>query len=32
VQREDGSLLSVWYEKLPEAKVAVLRQARWRLN
>jgi hypothetical protein len=32
VQLEDGSLLSVWYEKLPEAKMAVLRQARWRLN
>ncbi|MEY3607234.1 MAG: hypothetical protein RLZZ447_22 [Verrucomicrobiota bacterium] len=32
VQLEDGSLLSVWYEKLPEAAVAVLRQARWRLN
>jgi len=32
VQLQDGTLLSVWYEKTPDASVAVLRQARWRLD
>ena len=32
VQLQDGTLLSVWYEKLPDAPAAVLRQARWRLD
>lgn len=32
VQLQDGSLLSVWYEKTPDASVAVLRQARWKLD
>jgi hypothetical protein len=32
VQLADGTLLSVWYEKLPDAPVAVLRQARWKLD
>jgi sialidase-1 len=32
VQLADGTLLSVWYEKLPDASVAVLRQARWKLD
>ncbi|MFM8904715.1 MAG: exo-alpha-sialidase [Verrucomicrobiota bacterium] len=32
VQLQDGSLLSVWYEKIPDASVAVLRQARWKLD
>jgi hypothetical protein len=29
VSMKDGSLLSVWYELLPDAPHAVLRQARW---
>jgi hypothetical protein len=32
VQFEDGSLVSVWYEKLPGSARAVLRQARWTLE
>jgi sialidase-1 len=32
VQLEDGSLVSVWYEKLPGSARAVLRQARWTLE
>ena len=31
VQFDDGSLLSVWYEKLKDTPRAVLRQAKWRL-
>jgi sialidase-1 len=31
VELGDGTLLSVWYEKMKEPKVAVLRQAKWRL-
>ncbi len=31
VQLSDGSLLSVWYEKMAEHRHAVLRQVRWRL-
>ncbi len=32
VELPDGSLLTVWYEKLENSKRAVLRQARWRLT
>jgi sialidase-1 len=32
VELDDGSLLSVWYEKMKEPKVAVLRQAKWKLG
>jgi len=32
VQLADGSLLSVWYEKMAEPKGAVLRQAKWSLG
>ena len=32
IQRSDGSMLTVWYEKLPASQHAVLRQARWRLE
>ena len=32
VQLDDGSLLSVWYERFNDSKNAVLRQARWRLS
>lgn len=32
VQLDDGSLLSVWYEKLKTSPQAVLRQARWTLE
>lgn len=32
VQLADGSLLSVWYERMREAPQAVLRQARWTLE
>lgn len=31
VELADGSLLTVWYESMKEPKLAVLRQARWRL-
>ena len=31
VQIEDGSLVTVWYEKLAGDSLAVLRQARWKL-
>ena len=31
VQFDDGSLLTVWYEWMPDQKKAVLRQADWRL-
>lgn len=32
VQFSDGSLLTVWYEVMPESKKAVLRQAKWSLR
>lgn len=32
VELGDGSLLTVWYESMKEPKLAVLRQARWRLE
>ena len=32
VELTDGTLLSVWYEKMKEPRRAVLRQARWRLQ
>lgn len=31
VELEDGTLLSVWYEKMRSSSHAVLRQARWRI-
>lgn len=31
VELADGSLLTVWYESMREPKLAVLREARWRL-
>ena len=31
VQLSDGSLLTVWYERMADNKNAVLRQARWRI-
>ena len=31
VELDDGTLLTVWYEKLAERQHAVLRQARWKL-
>jgi len=32
VELADGSLLTVWYEKLKESPHAALRQARWRIK
>ena len=32
VQLDDGSLVTVWYEKLAKSSYAVLRQAQWTLN
>lgn len=32
VELADGSLVTVWYETMAEPKLAVLRQARWRLK
>lgn len=32
VELGDGSLLTVWYEKMPDASRAVLRQAHWSLS
>lgn len=32
VELADGTLLTVWYEAMKEPKLAVLRQARWRLG
>lgn len=32
VEMGDGSLLTVWYEKMKDAKLAVLRQAHWTLT
>ena len=32
VELTDGTVLTVWYEKLKDSENAVLRQARWRLN
>ena len=31
VQLDDGSLVTVWYEKLAGSSLAVLRQAKWSL-
>lgn len=32
VEQDDGTLLTVWYETMKEPKLAVLRQARWRVK
>ena len=32
VELPDGTLLTVWYEKMAEQPLAVLRQATWRLE
>jgi len=32
VQLDDGSLLTVWYEKMKDSPMAALRQARWRFS
>ena len=32
VELADGTLLTVWYESMRDPKLAVLRQARWRLE
>jgi predicted neuraminidase len=32
VELADGTLLTVWYETMKEPKLAVLRQARWKLG
>lgn len=32
VELQDGTLLTVWYESMKEPKLAVLRQAKWRLG
>jgi hypothetical protein len=32
VQLGDGSLLTVWYERMKDSPYAVLRQARWSLE
>ncbi|GEP42603.1 sialidase family protein [Brevifollis gellanilyticus] len=32
VEMTDGTLLTVWYESMKEPKLAVLRQATWKLN
>lgn len=32
VELKDGTLLTVWYESMTEPKLAVLRQAKWRLE
>jgi hypothetical protein len=32
VELEDGSLLTVWYEKMKGSAYAVLRQARWSIE
>ena len=32
VQLDDGSLVTVWYEKLAKSSFAVLRQAQWTLS
>jgi len=32
VELADGTLLTVWYESMKEPKLAVLRQAKWKLN
>ena len=31
VELDDGTLLTVWYEKMKDQKHAVLRQAHWKL-
>jgi hypothetical protein len=32
VELDDGTLVTVWYEVMKDAKLAVLRQARWRIE
>ncbi len=32
VELDDGTLLSVWYERLKTSPMAVLRQARWKFT
>jgi hypothetical protein len=32
VELGDGSLLTIWYERMKESPMAVLRQAHWRLE
>ena len=32
VEAGDGTLLTVWYESMAEPKLAVLRQAKWRVG
>lgn len=32
VELEDGTLLTIWYETMKEPKLAVLRQAKWRIK
>ena len=32
VELTDGTLFTVWYESMREPKLAVLRQAKWRLE
>ena len=32
VELDDGSLLTVWYEKMKDSAKAVLRQARWSID
>ena len=32
VELADGTLLTVWYETMAQPKLAVLRQAKWRLE
>ena len=32
VELADGTLLSVWYETMKDPKLAVLRQATWRIE
>ena len=32
VELADGALLTVWYETMKEPKLAVLRQAHWKLS
>jgi hypothetical protein len=31
IELADGTLLTVWYESMTKPKLAVLRQAKWRL-
>ena len=32
VQLDDGSLVTVWYEKMAGSTLAVLRQTKWKLS